>query len=754
MVDSSLVSTTGLDFHSYLPPYRSLLNPHSRYDYRTHSLVPISQNDLAKMAAATVAAAQSANNTKSKFKMKYKSLLGDVSRRTSILSMRINNNNINNIQNTNTTTPSSTSILKTSIQSTQPIQLKNLPIEILEYIFELIDDMDDYKCCLVVSKQFYQLVKPFFYRSLTFTSTYKFAQFVTYLRLNSEVGRFVKEIDLSGIKPSNFGIEEEPRRRLPQQIERDLPVQNNGGGGVANFNMGAAHAGNPREPVVAAPADHVHAHVHQAAPRDLATIPLSSSISIQSNSPTLSPQASWRDWKFKTNPIYTSHPSLTKIHSNSMISTNSNQSETSFQSINSMTSTNKIRQLTKYFKSRKRQRRMNDYKRQRSIRDGNVRNSSSTTSSNPSPSSPSPSTTSSRRLIQSPHPSMNKFLLSYSSSKDIPIGYILHTLNLCPNLTSINLANLSLSVDYEINPKMAYKYQTFDLMNNYPKELVYTVNRLAQEEVKTDRESIWSGHTTATSTAANKASASATVPSVSHYLYGNNYSKINPPPLSNFPPPTSSASSIYSFQQTSPVRKYNSLLPPLPRAIVDLSYIHKGDGKVYLSDLNLKSINTKYLARLQENELLKAISSIHSPPNTAFQMNSLKYLNLSSMIWITKTSVQELLANLLEANHLATSDEESDFDRMSYLSDLDSLDWDHSSTDSLRPQDLVIDLTDSGMYKNLSWAAKIDLKTRHGARLAQRILQDKILDMNEYNTRRDRVRRGRIGENYLRAITS
>lgn len=72
-----------------------------------------------------------------------------------------------------------------------------------------------------------------------------------------------------------------------------------------------------------------------------------------------------------------------------------------------------------------------------------------------------------------------------------------------------------------------------------------------------------------------------------------------------------------------------------------------------------------------------------------------------------------------------------------------------SSCDNHCFQDLVIDLTDSGMYKNLLWAKRIDLKLIQGFRLASKIVSDEVLDVNEYNTRRDQVRRGRIGENYF-----
>lgn len=727
-----------LDLHSYLPPYRSLLSPHARYDYRTHTLIPITQNDwslpflvgsTAAAAAAASSSSSSGGNTnsgaKSKFKMKYKSLLSDVSRRTSILSLRknldqdfqpIKTSTSNSFNNTNSHNVShSNNYAKPQV----PVQFKNLPIEILEHILELVDDFEDYKCCLLINKQFYQLTKPLFYRSLSFTSTYKFALFVTYLRLNSEVGCYVKEIDLSGIKPSNFGIDEEDEE-IEEEAEhrRGFP--------------GTAHGGRQS-------LDEYQLHHEEHTDRNYQFV-----------------LAGWRDWKFKSNPLYSTHqPStpassvagstsgnLTKIRSNSQAlarslaySVRTNHTTTNFSN---MSSSSKIVRLSKYFKNRKRQRIIFD---KRSNVSPIVLNLSS------------PSVTSladSRRLVQQPHPSMNKFLFNYSSYKDVPIGYVLHTLNLCPNLVSINLANLSLSADYEIDPEMAYKYQTYDLMNNYSKDLVFTINKLMSSPINSD-ESIYSGQyllrgTTALSgVSGDKDSlrsfqfSAASVKSAIqlNHMIGNNNNNFNAPVNSNIIG-SSSASSLYSFHP--PARpRYNSLLPPLPQSSVDTSYTKKGDGKVFLSDLNLKSINNNYLTRIQEKELLTTLAKIHS--NRFGIYNTLKYVNFSSMIWLTKGSVKDFISEFLSDDPcmMSDDDDESSLDTSSVISTCDDRCY----------QDLVIDLTDSGMYKNLLWAKRIDLKLVQGFRLATKIVRDEVLDVNEYNTRRDQVRRGRIGENYF-----
>lgn len=250
-----MLKTDSLDFHSYLPPYRSLINPNARYDYRTHSLIPLTQNDLNLLR---IAFQKKKEAPPSAFKMKYKSLLSDVSRTISmrlsnsnlLSSSSANNNNVllspppsssstlstpcGNILNRAGTTSSNISkinnLLQNQTQNQLPLfpaelHIKNLPVEILDYIFYLVDDNLDYKSCMYTCKLFYFLAKPYYYENLVFTSTYRFAQFVTYLRVNSEVGQYVQSIDLSGIKPGyDEDEQEEGQEENAENGEEEMEV--------------------------------------------------------------------------------------------------------------------------------------------------------------------------------------------------------------------------------------------------------------------------------------------------------------------------------------------------------------------------------------------------------------------------------------------------------------------------------------------------------------------------------------------------
>ncbi|CUM52772.1 unnamed protein product [Debaryomyces tyrocola] len=614
-----MIKTESIDFHSYLPPYRSLLTPNARYDYKTHTLVPIKEHDLRALTSMNLRGKQTAS---SKIKMKYKSLLSDVSKRTSILSLRIG---------------SAANAKQT------PIGVKSLPSEVLEYIFELVDSEEAYINCMLVCKQFYQISKPLLYEDLSFTSTYRFAQFITYLRVNPEVGQYIKAVDLSQIKHGEPDDYEDESRELEQT------------------HTSTSHGDND---------------------------------TINSGTRIL---AGWRDWKYKNNPLYSIQPclNLAKVNSNSQALSKSSKTTNSMKML-------RLSKTLSYFKPKKRQKLNSAPNKNRAhphlhtLNLGNRRNNS--------------------------HPQINKFLMNYSTSKDLPIGYILHLISLCPNIISLNLGNLSLSTDYEISRSMMYKFRTFDLIDNYPKDTAATINGIMNHNNKSIEESLFGF---------NQDKESFT--SLSILNVNDAKSQQMQQPRQN---PTSSASSVYSVAFSKPIVKYNSLLPPLPPAIHDLSYMNKGDGKVYLSDLNLKSINSNYLKRLSENEILHAIAKAHSSSDGPYG-NKLKYINLSSMIWLTKTSAQRFLDQIV--NKCLWEE--------SYFSDAETVNSDSDS--EIIGQDLVIDLRDSGMYKNLEWAKLIDLNQAEGRRLIKRIINDDVLNTFDEFMRRERTRRGRIGENYL-----
>lgn len=627
-----------LDYHAHLPPYRLLLLPNARYDYQTHLFVPISQNELNSMRNANAAH----SDKTSKIKMKYKLLLLDVSRRTLLLSMRINGSHAEVL-------PLQTH-LKQKDAFRFPVSFGLLPIEIQVHIFGLVDLKESYLACMHTSKSFYQLAKPWLYERVVFTSTYRFAQFVTYLRLNADVGRYVREVDLSAIKPGNYEAELDGSDDENSHLEEDT----------------------------------FHVHHNDTHPSRI--------------------RAGWREWKFKSNPLYSVHmPSstnLTKIASNSQISAKSLKSHSLYTSKTvGLGSVHRLLKYLRYFRPRRRPR----------------------ADLEPAPSVPKAPTAAlhDQPPARAPHPAVNRFLLGYALSKDVPVGYILHLINLCPHVTLLNLGGLSLSIDYEITKAQMYKYQTFDLMNNYPSDMVRQIDAAMSSgpSDSMDRDSFRSFRMA-------PPSFGAEIPRLKHEH-----------DLS------SSASLVFSITTFSkPIRKYNSLLPPLPPTVLDISYMSKGDLRVYLSDLNLKSINNAFLTKLNERELLTNIVRLHS--NKFFMGDHLRYLNLSLLIWLNKRLVHEFMYQFLNPAMYVSGGH--DTDSVSSLATEMSDEW-HDGIG----QELVIDLTDSGMYKNLEWATLIDLTTRSGQKIARRLVNDDSFDVVENYLRRERVRRGRIGENYL-----
>lgn len=616
-----MITTELTDYNLHLPSYRSLLNPSVKYDYKTHSFIPQSQNDINSWSRKlkdkdnhnlTFALLKSeSKRTSDGIKMKYRSLLEDVSRN---ILLRMNT----------ISTASNSSTLNESIQPFKSLwasrkNLVDLPLEIANYIFILVDDTPTYKACLYTSKYFYCLSKPLYYSHINLYSTYRVAQFVTYLRCNKQIGQYVKFIDLSKLRPGyDEGLIQEPEE-MNANGDESLPLD------LDEFNT--------EEKV----------------------------------------WAGWRDWKFKMNPLYTIHAntSLTKITSNGQMSTRSNNSQHS----------SSIKATLLYFRIKRRKPNHEPIARRVTNYDNSVRGS---------------------------HPLMSKYLLNYSTSKDLPVGYILHLINLCPNIVSINVGNLSISSDYQIIPKMMHKFQTYDLMNNYSKAMLQQIEAITYSED--------SGLNT----------------NSSDYM--------------------SSASSILSMSTFSTsVPKYNSLLPPLPQAITDFSYIKIGDGRVYLSDLNLKSINNNCITKVDEHDILNAIlrTNMQAKSNNMIHASSLRFIDLSSMTWLHKSFVRDFLSRLIQKQKINVVDvvEFEDEEEINEEDDLNDFEF-HSLMKEYK-QNMVIDLTDSGMYKLLPWAKKIDLNTYTGCKLAFRIMNGILLDPSDESSRLERIRRGRMGENYV-----
>lgn len=652
-----MIHTNKADYHNHLPPYRSLLNPNARYDYQLHSLIPISQNELNNLRLNHLKLKQQSSS--SSFKMKYKSLLNDVNKKIS----KISSSSSSPSSNSNSNGTANTTGTNSGAIATGPVEFVALPIEIQYHMMSMLS-FEDLKSLLMLNKHFYKLLKQFLYNHLKFNSSYRFAQFISILRFNPKLGYLVKSIDLSDIKPCNYELIKELEEKDQDQVDDQAD----------NANLLVPHENNQL------------VTYNQPSP-----VPSRSSIDsdLEAELDESKIRAGWRDWKFMKNPLYVNN--LSKINSNY------SQSQVS---LNSMNSNNKKR-LSFSFLKRKRSKN----------NQSNHRHNGSYSSSNPHSHSHSHShgrhllnqnhtySLNSRRLLtdrsKSSHPPINKFLLNYSDTKDVPIGYILHLINLCPNLTSINMGNLSLSMDYEINRNFIYKFITFDTTNNFSKSLLMTLNDID------DSQSIYNFHMAdcGNDDTFSLLSTRSSVQSI-------NSASANPP----------SVSGSNGDRVRKPIWKYNSLLSPPPK----INCLNNSDGKLYLSDLNLKAINPKFLTRLNEKSILDSIIKLHK-----YDID-FTYLNLSSMIWLNKTLVKNFLSRFLIPSYLN--------------GDLTNL---------FMSRNLVIDLTNSGMYKDLTWAKLIDLNNENGFNLVIDILNDDLLSDFERRLRDDRLRRGRIAENYL-----
>lgn len=562
-----------LEYNKYLPPYRLLLNPSVTYDYQTHRSIQLSPLDIKNIIAKFKQ--NQLQTVKTPFQMKYRSLLSDVSIKASLLSRKV----------------SGLRLLLASIALAPPNRrcrsFKQLPIEIQLTIFTYIDDHHAYRNCLYVCKRFYQLAKPFLLRSVSFTSSYRFAQFLTCLRLNLALGSFVLEIDLSDLKPGNW--------------EADLDE-------LANMDL------DDSDPDVI---------------------------------------AGWRDWKFKNN-LYALHPVAIPL-------------TRSLSNVAANTQSPKRAKLSKYFKRRK-------------------------SSTQIPQKEPEPHTH--QHGPQHGHPRANRFLLNYAASRDVPVGYILHLINLCPNLQSLNLANLSLSTDYRVAPAVRSKYQVYDLMNNYHKDMLSIVESLAPEASLREIKMSSTGMRTSIA--------------------------------------DSSVSSVFSFSK--PVRKYNSLLPPIPTADI---YTSRGDGQLFLSDLNLKSINTNYLEIISQSEIFDCLKK---------RGEALAYLNMSSVIWINVKLVRDYLNTVLAADILQQII--NGRERLLYKNEYYEL-GELIEAGPPRKNGFVLDLSNSGMNKNLPWAQSIDSRCNTGRKLIHHILNDELVSRTQEYLITQRIRRGRVGENYF-----
>lgn len=413
--------------YGYLPPYRSLLTPHLKYDYRLHQNIELTSDEIHHHFIDE----QYSDTKTNKIKMKYKSLLTDTKKK---------------LFNSDLFSLSSTS------RYVVPIVIRNfhdLPEEIIESIlWNLRDDQKTLVNCLYVNKTFNNAVKRSLYFNPQFTSTYRVGQFITSLQQNDHIASYVKILNLSQLVP---GLE------FQENDELDILQL------VFNTDL------------------------------DSLEELLNSSSTPSFDNP---PKASWRDWKYRDNPLYgrrpssISPPALSRQITNSTLVSNSSSSGNSkfkyqhksrsnsdatlvrptgefyemyrnfdtllfspFSSSNSSSSSSTATSISNSLKNRKS---MNKIKRFFKKSNRNHTRSHSECSISNRQSFTLDLKLSTRKPyyepFTEPHPLTNKFLSKYSVTKDLPMGYIVHLLILCTNISELNLSNLSLSSDFRIVP--------------------------------------------------------------------------------------------------------------------------------------------------------------------------------------------------------------------------------------------------------------------------------------------------------------
>lgn len=435
VLHQSVVQSSVLD--NYLPPYRSLLTPHLKYDYRLHRNIELTVDEI-----HTYHNIIHPEPTKThKIKMKYRSLLTDTKK-------KLFNSDLFSLNSTTATTNLLTKPRPPFIKRT----FQDLPQEVLESILShLQDDQKTLVNCLYVSKTFNAAAKRSLYYNPYLTSTYRVGQFVTTLQHNNDLGKLVKVLDLSKLVPGwDFHDNNDDIDIFRLVFNTDLE----------NLEELLNHASYKDTPSVDTP-----------------------------------PIASWRDWKYRDSPLYGRRPSankapiLSRQMTNSTLVSNGSSANSSskfkyqnksrsnsdatlvrptgefydmyrnfdtmlFDSSDLQSSSSSSNGIINNIQSRKsrhlRKMRQFFHKQRSNHRDPR----SQLDTSKPAPVLDLKQTE--RKPYYEPftesHPLTNKFLNKYAVTKDLPIGYIIHLLYLCPNIVELNLSNLSISSDFRIVP--------------------------------------------------------------------------------------------------------------------------------------------------------------------------------------------------------------------------------------------------------------------------------------------------------------
>ncbi|CUS24450.1 LAQU0S16e01992g1_1 [Lachancea quebecensis] len=445
------------------------------------------------------------DNTTSKFKRKYKSLLqnygGNPSSKAkrfigklhdhgsndsfSLFSLRSTHSNRNLPSgHSKSALPGGPQHEAISEEARPYADIKSLPVEILALVISnfsqnaCYEDARTLVRCLYVSKDFYEAAKIVLYEAPSFTSTYRVAQFVTCLRVHPENGLLVRHLDLSMLK--NGVIEDQSGSFDDEEhsiIGPRIPVRRRNTADSVLEERDEDDEENERN------------NNHTDGELERATTPVADDL------PDIA-WAGWRDWRYRFDPLYGNQllsccrtlkrvsSRSSSIHSNGTTGTGStsgyglrrshrsNSSVSSFTSsiMSSIYNSSSLSSLnllsthdpvsadgsSSWFNKLFSGKRTPKQKYQSYVKSRIKKSESSgaavalqdESAKTSVKFSVQPSTK--NQPYHERHPLTNKYLLKFALSKDLPLGYIFHLVHLCPNMTILNLANLNISSDFEV----------------------------------------------------------------------------------------------------------------------------------------------------------------------------------------------------------------------------------------------------------------------------------------------------------------
>ncbi|ODV87174.1 hypothetical protein CANARDRAFT_26601 [[Candida] arabinofermentans NRRL YB-2248] len=428
-------SDSSYELSRYLPPYRSLINPTTRYDYRSHQYI----DDSIEIKYLDDNLRQK-NKQPHKIKMKYRSLLTPLSNtRKRILDAASDTLSVKSFKS------SKSSGSPSSRKNPNLLSILDLPDEIILLIFhQLRDDQKSLVHLLYVNKKCNNLIKVILYKNPLLTSTYRLGQLVHTITVNKQLAMLIKTIDLSNLG-SGLELDDDLLEILNENFILDphdtLGIDILAGWRDWRYRDHPLYGPSNNQRVIPLLPQSNSPHYRSREERKRS----SSSLFSNSNSS----QDTELSRTLSLSPIRSRAKSISSKKSSSNF-------KKSLKKAFKHEHSNENNNLTTGYEFSKLYRTINNMKhidlaQNNSTNDdailllGNGNNKACTTKSKP---------------YSTPHPLQSKFLSKYSFSKDVPLGYILHLLQECENLNHINLNGVSVSVDFEMKDYEFFNWET------------------------------------------------------------------------------------------------------------------------------------------------------------------------------------------------------------------------------------------------------------------------------------------------------